>query len=267
MLYFLHQLTNSAVSDGRTVPSWQKLNRLHPQPPPANGAGRTGGEGSLPEAFSENGLRRLPTREGGQRERPGLDADARPPSSGSKSGLGSGLGKALRKTESFDAAAPSEASLLRDLPFALQGLSSAHFPFTSSGALSFPKNLSPSTLSILHALAEPSLLYRGLSKYIQEPAGGLIRQSLRAAVGSELRSYLGLVATLEGEIRRALASMETQEPGSGVGKSGVTLRRCIIWTKEATKGLRLMSVIVEESKSAFPARFPNMAGYSQLTLI
>ena len=79
-----------------------------------------------------------------------------------------------------------------------------------------------------------------------------MHQSLRAAVGVELRSYLGLVATLESEIRRALASLDASEANPSIGKAGVTLKRCIIWTREATKGLRLMSVMVEESRSECP---------------
>lgn len=65
----------------------------------------------------------------------------------------------------------------------------------------------------------------------------------------ELRSYLGLLATLEGEIRRAIATVNPEEPRGGIGKAGVTLKRCVVWTREATMGLRLMSLMAEEAKS------------------
>ena len=104
-------------------------------------------------------------------------------------------------------------------------------------------------MSLLHTLAEPSLLYRGLNNFVKSPAGGLLGQSLRAAINNELRSYLSLVATLEGQIRRALSSLDESAPRSGIGKAGVTLKRCVVWTREATMGLRLMSLIAEESKS------------------
>lgn len=78
--------------------------------------------------------------------------------------------------------------------------------------------------------------------------GGLVGQSFRSALGAELRSYLGLVATLEGQIRRALAQLDESLPRQGIGKAGVTLRRCVVWTREATMGLRLMSLMVEESR-------------------
>ncbi|KAI9759680.1 MAG: Microtubule-nucleating Tub4p (gamma-tubulin) complex component [Chaenotheca gracillima] len=155
-------------------------------------------------------------------------------------------------TEKSAEMSPSEAALLRDLPFTLQGLSSSNLPFASSTTLTLPKTLPVPIISLLHTLAEPSLLYRGLADFVQSTEGGLVGQSLRAAIGGELRSYLKLVSTLEAEIRRALASLDEKEPkggrGGGVGKAGVTLKRCVVYTREATMGLRLMSLMVEESK-------------------
>ena len=144
---------------------------------------------------------------------------------------------------------PTEPALLRDLPFTLQGLSSTNLAFSSSAALKLPQTLPVPLISLLHTLAEPSLLYRGLSEFVESTEGGLVGQSFRSALGKELRSYLGLVATLEGQIRRALAQLDEAQPHHGIGKAGVTLKRCVIWTREATQGLRLMSLMVEESKT------------------
>lgn len=77
-------------------------------------------------------------------------------------------------------------------------------------------------------------------------------QSLRSAIGVELRAYLGLVATLEAQIRRALTQLQESPGNVGLGKAGVTLKRCVVWTREATMGLRLMSMIVEEAKGDNP---------------
>ena len=154
----------------------------------------------------------------------------------------------VESEEQGKTATPSETALLRDLPFNLQGLSSAHFIFTSGTSVKLPAHVPVPVLSLLNALAEPCLLYRGLSDFIQSSEGGLVGQSLRAAIGTELRSYLSLVATLEGEIRRALAAIEKQEEKQGIRHAGVTLKRCVIWTRDATMGLRLMSLVVEESK-------------------
>ena len=146
---------------------------------------------------------------------------------------------------------PSEAALLRDLPFTLQGLSTTNLPFTDTSILKLPATLPLPLISLLHTLAEPSLLYRNLSNFVQSSDEGLVGQSLRAAIGNELRSYLGLIATLEGEIRRALTSIGGIRSRGGIGKVGVTLKRCVIWTREATMGLRLMSLMVEEASSTF----------------
>ncbi|USW53690.1 Putative gamma-tubulin complex component protein [Septoria linicola] len=143
---------------------------------------------------------------------------------------------------------PSESALLRDLPFTLQGLSSTNLPFADKKSLRLPTTLPVPLIALLHQLAEPSLLYRSLSDFVESNEGGLVGQSLRSAIGQELRSYLSLVATLEGQIRRALAQLDDAKPDGGLGKAGVTLKRCLVWTREATLGLRLMSMMVESAK-------------------
>jgi gamma-tubulin complex component 3 len=146
--------------------------------------------------------------------------------------------------------APSEAQLLRDLPFTLQGLSSTNLAFSDS-SLKLPATLPVPIISLLHTLAEPSLLYRSLSAFVESSQGGLVGQSLRSAIGVELRAYLGLVATLEAQIRRALTQLQESPGNLGLGKAGVTLKRCVVWTREATMGLRLMSMMVEEAKGKY----------------
>ena len=143
---------------------------------------------------------------------------------------------------------PPESALLRDLPYNFQGVSSEHLQFASPTTLKLPPTLPIPIISLLHTLAEPCLLYRSLSDFTRTTEGGLVNQSLRAAISSELRSYLGLVATLEGEIRRSLTAVEREETSQAVRKAGVTLKRCVVWTEDATMGLRLISLIVEESK-------------------
>jgi gamma-tubulin complex component 3 len=142
----------------------------------------------------------------------------------------------------------TESELLRDLPFNLQGLSSKHFTFTGSESVKLPTDIPVPIVSLLYTLAEPCLLYKKLADFTQSSDGGLVSQSLRAAINTELRSYLSLVATLEGETRRAMTTVEQNQDKEGVRQAGVTLKRCVIWTRDATMGLRLMSLIVEESK-------------------
>ncbi|KAJ5916324.1 hypothetical protein N7504_000339 [Penicillium tannophilum] len=141
-----------------------------------------------------------------------------------------------------------EHGLLRDLPFNLQGLSSTNLRFQSASILKLPPNLPAPIISLLNCLAEPCLLYKGLSTFVESTEGGLVNQSLRAAIANELRSYLSLVATLEAEIRQALAAIGNATEPKSVRKGGVTLKRCVVWTRDATMALRLMSLIVEESR-------------------
>lgn len=143
---------------------------------------------------------------------------------------------------------PTESALLRDLPFTLQGLSSNNLQFADRKSMKLPATLPIPLLSLLHTLAEPSLLYGSLSEFLDGSDGGLVGQSLRSAISVELRSYLGLVATVEGQVRRALTQLDDSLPHGGLGKTGVTLKRCVVWTREATLGLRLMSMIVESAK-------------------
>ena len=196
------------------------------------------------EAFTRNGLPRMPQaqaqdsprveslRDRAAPPRPRTRVEEEPPAQNGRTGD----------------VEPSESALLRDLPFTLQGLSSTNMPFSTKNSLKLPPTLPVPLISLLHSLAEPSLLYRSLSEFVESSDGGLVGQSLRSAIGLELRSYLGLVATLEGQIRRALAQLDENAPNGGLGKAGVTLKRCVIWTREATLGLRLMSLIVDSSR-------------------
>ena len=192
-------------------------------------------EEQIREAFQPDGLRQLPaSREAG-------------PLQVSHRRVGS-LRSALLETTDTDYE-PSEATILRDLPFTLQGVSSSTLPFTKQDSLRLPSTLPLPIISLLHTLAEPSLLYRKLDAFCKGTTEGLLGQSLQSAISNELRSYLNLIATLESEIRKALSSIDESALRGGVGKAGVTLKRCVVWTREATMGLRLLSLISEESES------------------
>ncbi|KAI5819449.1 Spc98 family-domain-containing protein [Pyronema omphalodes] len=195
------------------------------------------------KAFSYQGLHRLPVRETPQTSRQtsfneqSLDLVGMRP-------------KAELLAIHGQVNEPSEQALLSTMPFTLLGLSSHQLPFKSTThakyTLSLPPTLPLPVVSLLHNLAEPSLLYRSLDDYVQSDdstVSGLVGQSLRSAIGTELRGYVELVGALESQIRRAIASAER---GDSFSNSGVTLKRCMIWTREATMGLRLMSQIVEK---------------------
>lgn len=207
------------------------------------------GSPAFTDAFARPGLPQIPVNDGSPRASPRPAAPVeRTERRRDRRAQETSKEQATDGEQPRAAKGPSEPSLLRDLPFTLQGLSSTNLVFTSSTALKLPPTLPVPLISLLHTIAEPSLLYRGLSEFVESTDGGLVGQSFRSALGKELRSYLGLVATLEGQIRRALAQLDESQPHHGIGKAGVTLKRCVIWTREATQGLRLMSIMVEESK-------------------
>ncbi|KAM3497412.1 hypothetical protein MY10362_009235 [Beauveria mimosiformis] len=186
------------------------------------------------------------------RESFALDGSRAASSADTRQGDGARRDVSLQETlqgTSYSDLSPPETDLLRDLPFTLQGLSSTTLPFAGPDTLTLPATLPLPLVSILHALAEPSLLYRQLDAFCKTPANGLMGQSLRSGIGGELRAYLALIATLEAQIRRALASVGEGAPRGGIGKAGITLKRCVMWTREATMGLRLMSLVAEESES------------------
>ena len=246
----------SSIDDAFSTPGLPRL-------PPARNVGRTEPRGihkkvgDLQGSAKRNQLNgldrvvgpRTPTRESGPRGSHGADLQLAETNEDTQEQRAQSPEEEEDYSREDYIVRPPETALLRDLPFTLQGLSSTHLSFKSASILTLPPTLPVPLVSLLHTLAEPSLLYRGLSEHVQFSEGGLIAQSLKAAIGQELRSYLGLVATLEGEIRRALASLGGGEPGNGIRHAGVTLKRCVVWTREATMGLRLMSLMVERSKS------------------
>ncbi|KAK4463385.1 Spc98 family-domain-containing protein [Cladorrhinum samala] len=232
----------------RSVTEKERLSQASTPAPPVSD------EEVVSSAFAPGGLKKLPAER--PRRNTTTDQDSAAPAAQGTDGPPKkgapardvSIKSALLADNSIEFE-PSEMGILRDLPFTLQGLSSTTLPFANDTVLKLPATLPSPIISLLHTLAEPSLLYRGLAGFVKSPAKGLLGQSLRAAINNELRSYLTLVATLEAQIRRALSSLDESAPRGGIGKAGVTLKRCVVWTREATMGLRLMSLIAEESNS------------------
>ncbi|PHH73238.1 hypothetical protein CDD82_5595 [Ophiocordyceps australis] len=197
-------------------------------------------EEELKEAFQPDGLRKMPAeqkRDSLQQPQDGPRRTGAP----TPTRMGS---------NTFTELVPSETTLVRSLPFTLQGISSESLSFTASDSLKLPPTLPLPLIGILHTLAEPSLLYRHLEAFCHTQPQGLLGQSLRSAMSNQLRSYLGLIATIESQMRGALANVDQQAPASNsMAKAGITLKSCVVWTRDATLGLRLMSHIAEESKS------------------
>lgn len=249
ILYLLYQLADSpdpneplplspvkpSAPNYREAIARDSLKR-HGRDRPKAGPASKPDEEQFNEAFQREGLKQIPSQEGSR------------PASGQAPRRDVSL-KSTLLSNNYTAIDPSEPVILRDLPFTFQGLNSTTLPFDKKGALQLPPTLPLPIISLLHTLAEPSLLYRGLDTFCNTQIDGLLCQSLRAAISNELQAYLRLIATLEGQIRQALASMDDSAPRGGIGKTGVTLKRLVVWTREATMGLRLMKLIAEESTS------------------
>ena len=263
ILYLLYQLSDSeepgVPAQAGSLKSPVKKSRnglgIDGGRPPSPGIYTTRDAAAFEEAFAPGGIRKVPGQEGGQTERKGSTQPIG--SSAASQGEGIALKTALLAANYVEID-PPETTLLRDLPFTLQGISSTSLPFSNIPGLKLPTTLPPPIISLLHALAEPSLLYKGLEAFVHSSEPGLLGQSLRAAIGGELRSYLSLVATLETQIRQALSHLNEEMPRGGIGQAGVTLKRIVVWTREATMGLRLLSVIAEESKSQGRIPIPDL---------
>ncbi|KAL8918293.1 MAG: hypothetical protein Q9208_007461 [Pyrenodesmia sp. 3 TL-2023] len=249
ILLFLHGIAEDLSMDGVGSNSDSSQRGL----PYKNGTGNSKNpsqQRAFQDAFSLDGLPPLPTHEEGAKQNRVTGGNRLQRHRSRKEPLNEiSCNDQAGTLDSTGGEKATEASILHDLPFTLQGLSSTHLPFSSRSTLDLPTTLPLPMISLLHTLAEPSLLYRSLSDFVESRDEGLVGQSLRSAIGMELRAYLGLIATLEGEIRRAIASVNSKDPRGGIGKAGVTLKRCVVWTREATMGLRLMSLMAEEAKN------------------
>ncbi|RAR06049.1 spindle pole body component alp6 [Stemphylium lycopersici] len=250
MLYFLYNLSeNGEAPNAPNEPPPVQDARNFPREPTT--PSKRASAHAFQDAFAKPGLAQIPVNAGSPKaaarpppipEKPEKRRERRSQDTGKEQAVN---GASPDKTDT----GPSEPTLLRELPFTLQGYSSTNLAFPSSKALKLPPSLPVPIISLLHTLAEPAILYKGLAEFVEASDGGLIEQSFRAALAKELRAYLGLVATLEGQIKRALAQLADGSAHQGVSKAGVTLKRCVIWIREPTMGLRLMSLMVEESKS------------------
>lgn len=203
-------------------------------------------DAAFEEAFAPGGIEKLPKVNRGQAESRKVDGEhtKTSPNRGPEIAL-----KTAILATNYVELNPTENAILRDLPFTLQGLSSTNLHFSSLTVLKLPDTLPSPVISVLHSLAEPSLLYKSLEAFVHSSEPGLLGQSLRAAIGDKIRSYLKLVAGLEGQIRQTLLHVNEDTPSGGSGRAGVTLKKMVVATREPTRVLRLLSLIAEESKS------------------
>ncbi|PWN32047.1 uncharacterized protein FA14DRAFT_138591 [Meira miltonrushii] len=161
----------------------------------------------------------------------------------------------------------SEAELMRDIIYLLQGINGKYVGFEdvllpASNEMGETREaerivkvkfsqdsehlISHPTKHLIHRVAELGRLYKRIDEFhrqfSQKEGTGLIMQSLCHFVLSELTDYYRLVAILEAQMN----NVETD----GNDQKGLTLRRISVWTEEVTLRMRLISTIIEGCQDA-----------------
>ncbi|CAJ0759444.1 24280_t:CDS:2, partial [Entrophospora sp. SA101] len=100
----------------------------------------------------------------------------------------------------------SEAQLLRDIVFVLQGIEGQHIKFekgSSSYIIDSKMTITYSTRDLLHRLTELGWLYRRVNEYVKinfnDPSIGLVGQAFSSALQRELTEYYKFIATIEAQ--------------------------------------------------------------------
>lgn len=161
----------------------------------------------------------------------------------------------------------SEAELMRDIIYLLQGINGKHVGFEdvilpASNEVGETREaeriikvkffrdsehlISHPTKHLIHRVAELGRLYKRIDdfhrQFSQKEGTGLIMQSLCHFVSSELTDYYRLVAILEAQMNNIDVNIGDQK--------GLTLRRISVWTEEVTLRMRLISTIIEGCQDA-----------------
>lgn len=131
--------------------------------------------------------------------------------------------------QSFDDSSVEDVKrILWELPFTLQGVSSADIQ-VSSQAVTLPP-LPLTTLSLLQVFGEAGLLHHKLEVFCNASWGGLVTQAVREEVRKELANYARLVADIEVDVRT---------------KSDTSLMSCAVRVEESLRTLRFLLYIMD----------------------
>ncbi|KAI9270462.1 Spc98 family-domain-containing protein [Phascolomyces articulosus] len=143
-----------------------------------------------------------------------------------------------------------ESALLRDLIFIFQGIDGQYIKYDSHNqeyVMDSQANVPQPTKDLVYRLTEIGWLYQRIQTFIRprcnDPSAGLVAQAFCFALQHELTDYYKLIAVLEAQIEKQ-ASNTTAVPNEHT----LTLRRLLLWTRESSQRLRLMSVLVDVCK-------------------
>eukprot|EP00761_Pharyngomonas_kirbyi_P006563 gb/GECH01006571.1/.p1 GENE.gb/GECH01006571.1/~~gb/GECH01006571.1/.p1 ORF type:complete len:848 (+),score=133.22 gb/GECH01006571.1/:1-2544(+) len=130
----------------------------------------------------------------------------------------------------------SEMQLVRDVVYSLQGIEGRHIRYdrmADAFAADMASSSKDSTRQMVRRITEVGWLFLRVKATIQGNSTGertgLVRQSLGAALETELSEFYRLLAVLE------------SQAASGT----LTLRRLLVWTQEPLERLRIMAVVGE----------------------
>ncbi|XP_047576402.1 gamma-tubulin complex component 3 isoform X7 [Lutra lutra] len=145
------------------------------------------------------------------------------------------------------AAEVTEAALVRDILYVLQGIDGRNIKMSSAGngyKVEAKANLSRSLRDTALRLAELGWLHNKIRKYTDQRSldrsFGLVGQSFCAALHQELKEYYRLLSVLHSQLQLE------DDQGVNLGlESSLTLRRLLVWTYDPKIRLKTLAALVD----------------------
>ncbi|KAL5004454.1 hypothetical protein ScPMuIL_017910 [Solemya velum] len=142
-----------------------------------------------------------------------------------------------------------ESELLKDIVFVFQGIEGNWIKFDASknGYQIDPLAGIPNAVrQHIRKLAECGWLYNKIQNYVEaksvDKTFGLVGQSFCAALQQELTEYYRLIAVLEAQL------LQDEDQGIGLGHSGLTLRKLVVWMFDPLIRLKTLAALVDICK-------------------
>ncbi|XP_048454377.1 gamma-tubulin complex component 3 [Rhincodon typus] len=175
---------------------------------------------------------------------------AQPPLSTSKglpSSIPRNISRMRREGEHGSSSEVTEAALVRDILYVLQGIDGKSIKMCNSEncyKIDSKMGLSKSLRDTASRLAELGWLHNKIRKYTDQRcldrAFGLVGQSFCASLHQELKEYYRLLSVLHSQIQ------VEDDQGVNVGlESNLTLRRLLIWTYDPKMRLKTLAALVD----------------------
>ncbi|GCB66303.1 hypothetical protein scyTo_0004942 [Scyliorhinus torazame] len=176
---------------------------------------------------------------------------AQPPSLSTSKGLPNSISRNMsrmrREGELGSSAEVTEATLVRDILYVLQGIDGKCIKMCNSEncyKIDSKLGISKSLRDTASRLAELGWLHNKIRKYTDQRcldrAFGLVGQSFCASLHQELKEYYRLLSVLHSQIQ------VEDDQGVNVGlESSLTLRRLLIWTYDPKMRLKTLAALVD----------------------